>query len=96
MSTLRSNITLFEIQELALTDIKANIELIAITINRTTEYENALLLERLGLNNVSTIWPVISGIEVSNIVAKTIIIEVKASFPMWSFKYGKSLFTNCL
>jgi hypothetical protein len=37
MSTLRSNITLFEIQELVLTDIKANTELIAITMNRATE-----------------------------------------------------------
>jgi hypothetical protein len=73
---------LFEIQELALIDIKANIELIAITINKITEYENAASLERLEENNVSTIWPVISGIEVSNTVAKTIIIEVKASFPM--------------
>jgi hypothetical protein len=82
ISTLRSNITLFEIQELALIDIKANIELIAITINKINEYENAASLERLEENNVSTIWPVISGIEVSNTVAKTIIIEVKASFPM--------------
>jgi len=82
MSTLKSNITLFEIQELALIDIKANIELIAITINKINEYENAASLERLEENNVSTIWPVISGIEVSNTVAKTIIIEVKASFPM--------------
>jgi hypothetical protein len=73
---------LFEIQELALIDIKANIELIAITINKITEYVNAPSLERLEENNVSTIWPVISGIEVSNTVAKTIIIEVKASFPM--------------
>jgi hypothetical protein len=73
---------LFEIQELALIDIKANIELIAITINKINEYENAASLERLEENNVSTIWPVISGIEVSNTVAKTIIIEVKASFPM--------------
>jgi hypothetical protein len=73
---------LFEIQELALIDIKANIELIAITINKITEYENAASLERLEENNVSTIWPVISGIEVSNTVAKTIIIEVKASFPI--------------
>ena len=82
MSTLKSNITLFEIQELALIDIKANIELIAITINNITEYEKAVSLERLEENNVSTIWPVISGIEVSNTVAKTIIIEVKASFPI--------------
>lgn len=87
---------MLEIQELALIDIKANIELIAITMNRINEYENAASLERLDENNVSTIWPVISGIEVSNTVAKTIIIEVKASFPIWPFKYGKSLFTNCL
>jgi hypothetical protein len=73
---------LLEIQELALIDIKANIELIAITMNRISEYENAASLERLEENNVSTIWPVISGIEVSNTVAKTIIIEVKASFPI--------------
>jgi len=73
---------LLEIQELALIDIKANIELIAITMNRISEYENAASLERLEENNVSTIWPVISGIEVSNTVAKTIIIEVKISFPM--------------
>jgi hypothetical protein len=73
---------LLEIQELALIDIKANIELIAITVNRINEYENAASLERLEENNVSTIWPVISGIEVSNTVAKTIIIEVKTSFPM--------------
>jgi hypothetical protein len=72
---------LLEIQELALIDIKANIELIAITMNRINEYENAASLERLEENNVSTIWPVISGIEVSNTVAKTIIIEVKKSFP---------------
>jgi hypothetical protein len=82
ISTLRSKITLLEIQELALIDIKANIELIAITMNRISEYENAASLERLEENNVSTIWPVISGIEVSNTVAKTIIIEVKASFPI--------------
>jgi hypothetical protein len=73
---------LFEIQELALIDIKANIELIAIIINNITEYEKAVSLERLEENNVSTIWPVISGIAVSNTVAITIIIEVKASFPM--------------
>jgi hypothetical protein len=73
---------LLEIQELALIDIKANIELIAITVNRINEYENAASLERLEENNVSTIWPVISGIEVSNTVAKTIIIEVKTNFPM--------------
>jgi hypothetical protein len=73
---------LLEIQELALIDIKANIELIAITVNRINEYENAASPERLEENNVSTIWPVISGIEVSNTVAKTIIIEVKTSFPM--------------
>ena len=73
---------MFEIQELALIDIKANIELIAITINNITEYEKAVSLERLEENNVSTIWPVISGIAVSNTVAITIIIEVKASFPM--------------
>ena len=66
---------MLEIQELALIDIKANIELIAITMNRINEYENAASLERLEENNVSTIWPVISGIEVSNTVAKTIIIE---------------------
>ena len=82
ISTLRSKITLLEIQELALIDIKANIELIAITVNRINEYENAASLERLEENNVSTIWPVISGIEVSNTVEKTIIIEVKASFPI--------------
>ena len=73
---------MLEIQELALIDIKANIELIAITVNRINEYENAASLERLEENNVSTIWHVISGIEVSNTVAKTIIIEVKKSFPM--------------
>ena len=50
-------------------------------MNRINEYENAASLERLEENNVSTIWPVISGIEVSNTVAKTIIIEVKKSFP---------------
>ena len=44
MSTLRSRITLLEIHELALTDIKANIELKAITIKRAAEYESASLL----------------------------------------------------
>ena len=82
MSTLRSNITLFEIQELALIVVKVNIELIAITLNRVIEYVNAASLERLEENNVSTICPVISGIEVSSTVAKTIISEVKISFPM--------------
>jgi hypothetical protein len=37
MLTLKSKITLFEIQELALTDISANIELKAMTENRIRE-----------------------------------------------------------
>ena len=39
------------------------------------------LIDLSAPNNVSTIWPVISGIAVSNKVAKTIIIDVKTNFP---------------
>ena len=66
------------------------------TINRAKEYLKATSLERSTANNVSTICPVISGIDVSNTVAKTIISEVKTSFPIWLLMYGKSRFTNCL
>ena len=75
-------ITLFEIQELALTEVSANNELSAMTANSINEESSADSLERSTPNKVSTIWPVISGIEASNAVAKTIIREVNASFPM--------------
>ena len=82
MSTLRSMITLFEIQELALTEVSANNELSAMTANNVNEYNSADSLDRSTPNKVSTIRPVISGIDASNAVANAIISEVKTSFPI--------------
>ena len=76
-------ITLFEIQELTLTEVSANNELSAMTANSINEKSSADSLERSTPNKVSTIWPVISGIEASNAVAQAIISEVKTSFPIW-------------
>ena len=75
--------TLFEIQELALTEVSANNELTAMTANSVNEWRSADSLERSVPNKVSTIWPVISGIEASNAVAQAIISEVNKSFPIW-------------
>jgi len=70
-----------EIQELALIEISANNELSAMTENKIKNKKMLHFTRRLEENNVSTIWPVISGIAVSNKVAKTIIIDVKTNFP---------------
>ncbi|MCH2417069.1 MAG: hypothetical protein MK195_09980, partial [Acidimicrobiales bacterium] len=71
---------LFEIQELALTEVSANNELSAMTANNVNEYNRADSLDRSTPNKVSTIRPVISGIDASNAVENAIISEVKTIF----------------
>jgi|TARA_B110000008_G_scaffold268338_1_gene296361 hypothetical protein len=81
MSTLILITTLLEIQELVLTEIKEKIELRVIIENNMIAKRKALFLERFSENKLSTIRPVISGIEASNAVAKAIIIETKMNLP---------------